>query len=83
MEQKVKVTLTAVRRRTVRVTGAALRAPCAACGREVEALTAGQALAILEVGGQELNEFIAAGRVHAIQTVSGSVRVCKESLFSQ
>ena len=79
----MKVRITTIRRRTMRVAagGAALRASCPACGREVEALTRGQAREILEIKEQELNEFIAAGRVHAIQTVSGSVRVCKDSLF--
>jgi hypothetical protein len=82
LEQKVKVRITAVRRRTMRVAaGAVLRAPCPACGREVEMLTRSQASEILEVGEQELNEFIAARRVHAIQTVSGSLRICKDSLF--
>ena len=80
----MKVRITAVRRRTMRATGAAvLRAPCLACGREVEALTSGQACEILEVGEQELSKLIAAGRVHAIQTMSGSIRVCKDSLFSR
>ncbi len=83
MEQKAKVRITAVRRRTMRITASsALRAQCAACGREVEALTRGQASEILEVGDQELGAFLAAGRVHAIPTVSGSLCVCKESLFS-
>jgi hypothetical protein len=85
LEQKVKVTITAVRRRTIRVVAGAppLRAQCAACGREVEALTRSQAGEILEVGWQELGALIAAGRVHAIQTMSGSIRVCKDSLFSR
>ena len=81
MEHKAKVKITAVRRRTIRVTAGALRARCAACGCEVEALTRSQAGEILEVGDQELGAFLAAGRVHAIPTVSGSQRVCKDSLF--
>ena len=83
MEQKIKVRITAVRRRMVRVAATAPRAHCAACGREVETLTRSQASEILEVGDQELGEFIAAGYVHAIPTVSGSLRVCKDSLFSK
>jgi hypothetical protein len=83
MEQKVKVRITAVRRRAIRVTAGALllRAQCAACGREVEALTRRQASEILEVRDQELGALINAGRVHAIQTMGGSIRVCKDSLF--
>ena len=48
MEQKVKVRITAVRRRRVRVT-ALLRAHCQACGREVEALTRREAGEISEI----------------------------------
>lgn len=73
--------ITAVRRRTMRVTTEAIRATCPVCGHEVEALTRSQASEILEIEGQELSEFIAAGYVHAIQTISGSIRVCKDSLF--
>jgi hypothetical protein len=85
MDQKVKVRITAVRRRTVRVTAGALllRAQCMTCGREVEALTRSQAGEILEVKDQELGALISAGRVHAIQTTSDSIRVCKDSLFSR
>ncbi|MBA3354996.1 MAG: hypothetical protein H0U18_03475 [Pyrinomonadaceae bacterium] len=83
LEHKAKVRITAVRRRTIRVAAGALpRARCAACGREVETLTRSQAGEILEVGDQELGAFLAAGRVHTIPTVSGSLRVCKESLFA-
>lgn len=83
MEHKAKIRITAVRRRTIRVAVGELRAQCAACGCEVEALTRSQASEILEVGDQELGAYLAAGRVHAIPTVSGSLRVCKASLFSQ
>ena len=81
MTEQMKVRITAVRRRRIRVWANPLRAACPVCGREVEALTRGQANEILEVEDQKLNELIAAGRVHAIQTVSGSLWVCKDSLF--
>jgi hypothetical protein len=84
MEQKLKVRITAVRHRTIRVAAGApllLRAQCMTCGREVEALTRRQAGEILEVRDQELGALINTGRVHAIQTMSGSIRVCKDSLF--
>jgi hypothetical protein len=83
LKQKVKVRITAVRRRTMRATGAAalLRAQCVTCGREVESLTRSQAGEILEVGDQELSELIAAGLVHAMQTINGQLRICKDSLF--
>jgi hypothetical protein len=83
LDQKVKVRITAVRRQLIKVRGMTLRAQCAVCGRQVEALTLRQAGEILEVGDQELDGFIAAGRVHVMSTVSDSLRVCKESLFLQ
>jgi hypothetical protein len=36
----------------------------------------------LDVNERTLNRSIAEGHVHAIRTVSGSLRVCKDSLFS-
>ncbi len=81
MEQKVKVRITAVRRRTIKLIARVPRAQCAACGREVETLTRSQASEFLEIEDRELGAFIAAGHVHSIPTVSGSLRICRESLF--
>jgi len=58
-----------------------VRAHCPVCEREVETLTQKQAAEVLEMNDQTLAGFIAAGQVHAMRTVSGSVRVCKDSLF--
>jgi len=80
-KRKVKIRITTASRQIFRLGGQSLRAFCAACGREVELVTRGQASAILEIVDVELIEFIAAGRVHTIRTVSGSIRVCKDSLF--
>ena len=46
-------------------------------------LTAGEAAAVLEVDDCTLDRLIAAGEVHALQTVSGNLRVCKDSLFAE
>ena len=73
--------MAAVRRRTVRVVPAGVRGPCRVCGREVEALSTGRAAEILEIGQGGLGDLIAAGRVHAIPTAGGGLRVCKDSLF--
>lgn len=59
-----------------------LRAHCPVCEREVETLTIAQAVEALEISGQMFDGLIAGGLVHAIRTVSGSFRVCKDSLFS-
>jgi hypothetical protein len=58
-----------------------VRAHCPACGREVETLTEGEAAGVLEIDPAALAGLIAAGLVHAIPTVSGSLRVCQVSLF--
>ena len=52
------------------------------CASEVEALRAIQAAEAMTVEVQALNALIANGAVHAIQTVSGNLLVCKDSLFS-
>lgn len=56
-------------------------AHCPVCEQEVETLTKAQAKEVLEIDNQTLNQFIAAGRVHVMRTVSGNFRICKDSLF--
>ena len=48
----------------------------------METLGQSQAADVLEVGGSILDDMIAAGLIHAILTVSGNLRVCKDSLFA-
>jgi len=55
---------------------------CLACEREVELLTKAQAAELLDVGAPVLDLFISAGQVHAIKTISGNLRICKDSLFA-
>ena len=81
MAIKYRVKLTTVRRRSLRCQPPAPRAHCPGCGHEVEVLRAGQAVVFLAVDFQALEELVAAGRVHAIHTVSGSRWICKDSLF--
>jgi hypothetical protein len=57
------------------------RARCPVCGREVETLSAAQAATVLEVDAQALAQFAADRRIHAIPTISGSLLVCRDSLF--
>jgi predicted site-specific integrase-resolvase len=80
-KRRVRIRIKAASRQVFRLGGQNLRAFCPACGREVETLNMEQAGEILEVGERDLKRLIAAGPVHAIETVSGSIRVCKESLF--
>lgn len=77
--RRLKITVT--RRRVLRPGGIFLRAFCPVCAREVETLACAQAAEVLEIDGQTLAGLIAASRVHTLPTVSGSQRVCQESLF--
>jgi hypothetical protein len=49
----------------------------------VETLTRFQAAEILEVEDQVLDALILADHIHAFETVSGSLRICKDSLFQR
>ena len=82
MKRKVRVTITKVHRQTFAVPVTFPQASCYVCGREVEALSKTEASEILEVDVQALETLIIVGRVHPIETASGSVRLCKDSLFA-
>lgn len=75
------MTITTIRQQMAREPESPLRARCSACKREVETLTTTQAAIALEVSERTLTGLVAQGHVHAIPTVSGGVRVCKDSLF--
>ena len=47
--------------------------------REVETLSKAHAAYVLAIGDDALEEL--KGRVHAIETVSGNQRICKDSLL--
>jgi len=81
MKKRLKVKVTTVRQQTVVSVREALRLSCPICGRDVEALNARQAIGILEVSHEALDRLIAARQVHAIRTITGSVWVCRDSLF--
>ena len=83
MKQRLRVKVTRVRRQRISMPAVPLRALCRACEREVETLTRFQAAEILEVEEQVLNALILAGHVHAFETVSGSLLICKDSLFAK
>lgn len=81
IKRKVKLKITSASRQTIRLRGEGLRARCLACGREVEIVTEAEAQRILQVDGLTLDGLAAAGHLHTIQTVSGNLRVCKDSLL--
>lgn len=84
MRRRLRVTVTKIRRFPLTdESRSSPHGPCQVCAREVELLTRDGAAEVLEVGLSALDDFISAGRVHAVETASGSVRVCKDSLFAR
>jgi hypothetical protein len=79
LTRRLKITIT--QHRVVKLSPVFLRAFCPVCAREVETLSAAHAAEVLEVGAPWLDQSIAEGRVHAIATVSASLRICRDSLF--
>lgn len=83
MKRSGKLKITAVRRLAIRAERSIFRALCPVCDREVEMLTKAHATEILEIDDLAFERMLADGQVHTIQTVSGKVRVCKNSLFTE
>ncbi len=81
VKRRVRITVTKIRRQ--RVQPLPIRALCPHCTQEVETLSLAQSAEVLEVSATTLDCFIAEGRVHAIETVSGNRRICQPSLFSK
>ena len=81
MKRKLKLTITKIRRATNAENKAVFQMPCAVCGFEVEMLTAVESIGILEINQSVFDDLIKTGKIHAVLTASGSLRVCKNSLF--
>lgn len=83
MKQVYRITITTTHRRTLRTRPvcAPVCARCPICGREVETLALSQAADVLAVSRSALNVLLAAGLIHALPTASGSLRICRDSLF--
>lgn len=81
IKRRLKISVTRIRRQ--RLEPAGLRAFCPRCAREVETLALSHAAEVLEVAADTLHNLLVAGHLHAIETVSGSLRVCRPSLFPQ
>ena len=77
--RRLKIIATQMRR--LRVTAPSIRAFCPHCAREVETYSEAQAAEVLATDTHTLHQFINGNRVHALPTVSGSLRVCRDSLF--
>ena len=83
MKEALRIKITTTQRRILRVRPALVCAHCPICGHEVETLAQAQAAEVLDVSHQILAEMIAAGLIHAIPTVSGSLRICRNSLLAK
>jgi hypothetical protein len=83
IKRKVRLKITSASRQAIRLSGRGLTAHCPVCRREVEMLTCAEAAGILEVDPWTFDRLVAGGSIHTVQTVSGAVRVCKDSLFSR
>jgi len=82
MAHKVTVKITRVRTRVIRSFETVQRHHCQSCQRDVVILTSVEASRILEIDHQRMAGLIVDGRIHAIESASGALWICRESLFS-
>ena len=83
MKRKLKITVTKVHRRTAALSETIFSALCPICNTKVELMSSTQAAAILEIDNQKLEVMIIDNRIHRIETASGNLWVCKDSLFKR
>jgi hypothetical protein len=81
MKRSRKLKITTTHSRVLSTQSISIRAHCTACDREVETLTVAHSASILEVDPTTLTQLISDGLVHAIPTVTGSLLICRDSLF--
>lgn len=81
MKRIRRMKITTVERQLAYGQSPAIHAYCPLCRQTVETLSKTQAADLLEITQETLDRFIAEGQVHVIQTVSGTRRVCQDSLF--
>ena len=72
MKKRLKMRITTVRQHTIVSAAPAFRFACPVCERDVEMLTSEQAIAILGVKAQTLDQLVAAGQVHTIHSATRS-----------
>ena len=81
MKEIRRLTITVTHRRTLHLPELPVRAHCPVCGRVVTTLDVTQAAVVLAVTPAQFEGLLAAAALHALPTVSGSVRICQDSLF--
>ena len=82
IQRSATLRITTIRRACLHPDAYTFRARCPACNCEVEMFPADRARTILAVDEGDFARLLAAGIVHSILTVSGSLWVCKESLIA-
>lgn len=83
MAHRVTLKVTRIRQRIIQTCESVQRHHCQSCQREVEMITNAQAIRILGVDSLTLGQLVADSQVHSVQTVSGNIWVCKDSLFAK
>jgi hypothetical protein len=68
-----------MRLQTIKIQISRLR--CPVCERDVEMVSHAQAREILEIDSPAFDRLLAIGCIHTVQTVSGDIHICKDSLF--
>jgi hypothetical protein len=81
MKRTRRLKITTTHRSVLSTQPSLIRAHCTACDREVETLTVAHAASVLEVDSMALTQLISDGLIHAIPTVTGSLLICRDSLF--
>ncbi len=81
MKRKLKLTVTKIYRQTVTEKIINLRAFCPICRFETEMLSLTESAVFLGNEDRMIEGLIALGEVHAVHLTSGSLHVCKNSLF--
>lgn len=81
MKRKLKLTVTKIYRQTAAERVINLRAFCPICKFETEMISLADSAVFLEIEDRMIEGLIALGKVHAVKTMSGNLRVCKNSLF--
>jgi excisionase family DNA binding protein len=82
VQKTTKLKITTTRKKTISISISANRAFCAACRCEAQVITYTQAAQLLEMSQSQIEQLIAAGKLHAVRTVSSEVWICKDSLIS-
>lgn len=81
MKRKLKLTITKIRRETLAEKRVIFQIFCPVCQCEVETITVAESIEILEIDKPMFDGLISTGKLHQISTASGSLRICKNSLF--